>query len=124
MAKGSGPTAWTRGVSSPWGFCKTKPLRALAGPAPRGRDMGISFQEEGWSILNLKGRMGKIAAFFSTNPHTTGIYRNQTGSCGRRRKRRTTERAVSKHCTTTAARRLARERPRQERLHDFRGAPD
>src|SRR5436309_5921533 len=65
MPKCSGPTAWTRGVSWPLGFCSTKPFLALAGGADRRRGMGFSFQEEGCCILNPKGRVGKERDFFA-----------------------------------------------------------
>src|SRR5207244_5244655 len=65
MPKCSGPTAWTRGVSRPLGFCSTKPFVALAGGADRRRGMGFSFQEEGCCILNPKGRVGKERDFFA-----------------------------------------------------------
>src|SRR5437667_9723386 len=65
MPKCSGPTAWTRGVSRPLGFCSTKPFLALAGGADRRRGMGFSFQEEGCCILNPKGRVGKERDFFA-----------------------------------------------------------
>src|SRR5438876_12344095 len=65
MPKCSGPTAWTRGVSRPLGFCSTKPFLALAVGADRRRGMGFSFQEEGCCILNPKGRVGKERDFFA-----------------------------------------------------------
>src|SRR5205823_5539960 len=83
MPKCSGPTAWTRGVSWPLGFCSTKPFLALAGGADRRRGMGFSFQEEGCCILNPKGRVGKerdffaqltpIPRFFGTLPRIRGL---------------------------------------------------
>src|SRR5437660_8443014 len=65
MPKCSGPTAWTRGVSRPVGFCRTKSLRALAGGVVRGRGIGRSFRVEKVNPQPKRQGRGQEKRFFS-----------------------------------------------------------
>src|SRR5260370_36548745 len=72
MPKCSGPTAWTRVVNWPVGFCNKKALRFLAERLERGRDIAISFRLKGTiHPLNQKAECGGKRFFLLADPHTT-----------------------------------------------------
>src|SRR6266478_6189850 len=82
MPKCSGPTAWTRGVSRPVGFCRTKPLRALAGGVVGGRGMGRSFRVEKVNPQPKRQGRGQDKRFFSQLTPIPRAFRHTAADSG------------------------------------------